>query len=73
MPNILYLLSHKTLTDFEIPIMRNKGYYCYIPKKFNSLSPVNSINYTTPFECDKFLDISQCDINELNKIDFFSR
>jgi len=33
MPNILYLLSHKTLTEFEIPIMRNKGYNCYIQKK----------------------------------------
>jgi len=72
MPNILYLLSHKTLTDFEIPIMRNKGYNCYIPKKFNSLSSVNSINYTTPFDCDKFLDMSQSDIDVLNTIDFFN-
>jgi len=72
MPNILYLLSHKTLTDFEIPIMRNKGYNCYIPKKFNSLSSVNSINYITPFDCDKFLNISQSDIAVLNNIDFFN-
>ena len=71
MPNVLYLLSHKTLTDFEIPIIRNRGYNCYIPKKFNSLSSVNSINYTTPFLCDEFLDMSQSDIATLNNNDFF--
>ena len=70
--NILYLLSHKTLTDFEIPILRHSGHHCYIPKTFNSLSAVNSINYATPFECDKQLNISQEDLALLNDTDFFN-
>jgi len=72
MPNILYLLNHKTLTDFEVPILIKKGYYCYIPKNYSTLSNINSINHSTINFYDNFLDISIQNLQKLNEIDWFS-
>jgi len=70
--NIFYLLNHKTLTDFEVPILTNSGFRCYIPKKYNSLSPVNSINYNTAHYYDNFININPTELSKMNKMDWFS-
>ena len=31
--NLLYLFAHKTLTEFEVPIITSRGYGVFIPKK----------------------------------------
>lgn len=72
MSNILYLLNHKTLTDFEVPLLVKKGYGVYLPKKYNSLAKENSINYATVSFYDNFLHIQPNVIIELNSIDWFS-
>ncbi len=33
--NLLYLFAHKTLTEFEVPIITSRGYGVFIPKKKN--------------------------------------
>jgi len=70
--NILYLLNHKVLTDFEVPILNKKGYGVYIPKSYSDLSVVNSINHATVNFYDNYIHISPRDIIELNKIRWFS-
>lgn len=70
--NVLYLLNHKTLTDFEVPILIKKGYGVYIPKLYQSLSIVNSINHATVGFYDNFLHIHPSDIATLNTVDWFS-
>jgi len=72
MNNILYLLNHKTLTDFEVPLLIKKGYGVYIPKNYNSLAKENSINYTTVNFYDDFLHIQPDIIKELNGVNWFS-
>lgn len=72
MSNILYLLNHKTLTDFEVPLLIKRGYGVYIPKKYNSLAKENSINYSTVNFYDNFLHITPDVIGLLNNIDWFS-
>ena len=69
--NILYLLNHKTLTDFEVPILINKGFSCFIPKIYKTLDKINSINNLTTNFYDNFLKINIKDVKELNKIDWF--
>lgn len=71
--NILYLLNHKTLTDFEVPILINKNFGVYIPKKYDSLNIVHSIAFNSIYSYDYSLkNISENDINFINKIDFFN-
>ncbi len=72
MNNILYLLNHKTLTDFEVPIINKRGFGVFIPKKYSSLSKVNSINLITTNFYDNFLDIDSNDLTVLNEIDWFN-
>lgn len=72
MPNILYLLCHKRLTDYEVPILIKKGYPCFIPKNFNGLD-MNLNSLSTGMELyDNFLDIPASDIKILNSIEWFN-
>lgn len=69
--NILYLLNHKTLTDFEVPILINKNFGVYIPKIYDSLDSGNSIAFNSIYSYDYSLkNISEDDNNFINQIDF---
>jgi hypothetical protein len=71
--NILYLLNHKTLTDFEVPILLDKGLGIFITKKYNSLSKTNSIQYNSINLYDSSLkNISEDHFKYLSEIDFFN-
>jgi len=70
---ILYLLNHKALTDFEVPILIKKGHEAYMSKNFNHLRPSeNSINHATSRFYDNFLSIHPTTLKILDKIDFYS-
>lgn len=69
--NILYLLNHQTLTDFEIPILIKKGYGVLIPKKYDSLDKNQSL-YKNDNIYDNFLELSHEKIKILNDIDWYS-
>lgn len=69
---ILYLLNHKTLTDFEVPILIKNGHEVYMSKNFKSLSVQNSINYTTSGFYSNFLPTHVTTLKLLDQIDFYS-
>lgn len=69
--NILYLLNHKTLTDFEVPILMKRGFGVYIPKKFGSINKTDH-SFSPPSTLyDESLKMSVKDYLYLNKVDFF--
>lgn len=71
--NILYLLNHKTLSDFELPILRQNGFGIFIPKVYKSLDVTNSINMTNHMLYDdSLINIHKDDLEYLNTYDFFS-
>jgi len=68
--NILYLLNHKTLNDFEIPILLNNGYGVLTAKKMDGLKTYeHSINNSHTY--DKFLKLENSDIIKLNDISWY--
>jgi hypothetical protein len=70
--NILYLFAHKTLTDFEIPIITSHGHGVLIPKKKTSLNKLDSI-YDDMYKYDDSLqNISVNDLNMLNDVDWYN-
>ena len=70
--NILYLFAHKTLTDFEVPIITSRGHGVFIPKKKTSLNKLDSI-YDDMYKYDDSLqNISVNDLNILNDIDWYN-
>lgn len=69
--NILYLINHKTLTDFEVPILVNKQYGVYIPKIYKSVWKFHSINNKTDTFDDSLNNIKMEDFCYLNGVDFF--
>jgi hypothetical protein len=69
--NILYLLNHKTLTEFDLPIINDNNHYCYIPKIYKSIGIEQSVNTKSPYNYDNLLSINPKDIKILNNIDFF--
>lgn len=70
---ILYLLNHKTLTDFEVPILLKGGHEVYMSKNFNSLKPgENSINHSTSRYYDNFLSTHVTTLKTIDNIDFYS-
>lgn len=71
MNNILYVLGHKTLTDFEVPILINKGYGVLIVKNTQSLIGFHSV-YENIDRYDNFLNLDIEIIKILNNIDWFS-
>ena len=70
--NILYLLAHKTLTDFEIPIIISRGYGVFIPKKKTSLDKMNSLCDDFYKYDDSLQNINASELNILNDIDWYN-
>ena len=69
--NVLYLLNHKTLTDFEVPILIKRGFGVYIPKVLNSINKYEH-SFSPPSTLyDESLKMSAKDYLYLNKINFF--
>jgi hypothetical protein len=67
--NIFYLLCHKTLTEFELPILIEKGCGVFLPKISKSFNIFDSV-YTNNYKYDYSLqNINQLD--KLNNIDWF--
>ena len=71
--NILYILNHKILSDFEIPILIKNNFGVYLPKIYNSLSPYDSINFNNHYIYDYSLNINTNHYNYLNNFDFFNK
>lgn len=70
--NILFILNHKTLSDFEIPILVAKGMGIYLPKIYNSLSKFSSINVKNHRIYDETLRNISCEDKEyMDHFDFF--
>ena len=63
---ILWILNHKTLMKFEVPLLRELGYEVYIPKK-----PPFDISIDVDWESDKLLSVPQEDLDVLNGFDFY--
>lgn len=63
---ILWILNHKTLIKFEVPLLRELGYEVYIPKK-----PPFDISIDVDWESDKLLSVPQEDLDVLNGFDFY--
>ncbi len=66
MKRILWILNHKTLMKFEVPLLRKLGYEVYIPKK-----PPFDVSVSVDWESDKLLSIPQKDLDIINSIDFY--
>jgi GNAT superfamily N-acetyltransferase len=70
--NILYILNHKTLTHFEVPILINQGYGVLINKTYKSLNVMNSVTSNEDnYFYDNFLNLTHQNIKILNEIDWF--
>jgi len=70
--NILYLFAHKTLTDFEVPIITSRGYGIFMPKQKKSLNKLDSI-YDDAYKYDNSLqNMSVNDLHMLNAIDWYN-
>jgi len=67
---ILYLLNHKTLTDFEVPILLKNGHEVYINKNSKGLDKNNSTNFETVRRYDDFCSIPKLQLKALNTINF---
>ena len=70
MNNILYLINHKTFNNFEIPIIINKGYGVFVPKKINSLNFVQNSSFSINNLYDNSLNLNKDIIEKLN-IDWY--
>ena len=70
--NILYLFNHKTLTDFEVPILINNGYGVCIVKKLNNLNTAQHSIVSINNYYDNFLNLDPCIIKKLNNVEWFS-
>lgn len=69
--NILYILGHKTLIDFEVPILIKNDYGVLIAKKYDSLSVGNTLHLNSSVY-DYSLNIGKINIDILNNIDWYS-
>lgn len=73
MNNILYILNHKTLTDFEVPLLINKGYGVLINKTYKSLAIDNSLyDEDKNYYYDNFINLDYNIIYRMNNIDWFN-
>lgn len=72
--NILYILGHKTLTDFEVPILIKKNYGVCICKNFSSIDNINSlININDSYKYDCYIqNVTEEELNKINKIDWYN-
>lgn len=70
--NIFYLFGHKTLTEFELPILIENNFGIFLSKNLASLDKSQSI-YTNIYRYDYTLkNINKNDLDKLNNIDWFS-
>lgn len=69
--NILYLLCHPTLTDFEVPILIRKGYGVLIVKKNSFRNVPSSLGETVHEQYDNFIHIDPFEIIVLNQVKWY--
>ena len=69
--NILYILGHKTLIDFEVPILIKNDYGVLIAKKYDSLNVENTLHLNS-LMYDYSLNIDNNNLDILNNIDWYS-
>ena len=70
MNNILYLINHKTLCNYEIPIIINKGYGVFVSKKINGFDIVETSSFSINNDYDYSLNLNKYIIEKLN-IDWY--
>ncbi|UKS24982.1 hypothetical protein LOZ80_25735 [Paenibacillus sp. HWE-109] len=66
---VLWLINHKTLRKFEVPMLIDLGYEVYTPKVF----PYDEGNMSASidYSYDATLTIPQDDIDKLNQVNFY--
>jgi hypothetical protein len=69
--NILYILNHKTLIDFEVPILIKNDYGVLISKNDNLL-PLGNSSHLNSSMYDYSLNIDKNNVDILNNIDWYS-
>lgn len=65
---ILWLLNHKTLMPYEVPLIMNLGFEVFVPK---NVPKTNFRSAAVSFDYDKSLTIPKAVLNRLNKFDFY--
>jgi glycosyltransferase involved in cell wall biosynthesis len=65
----LWLINHKTLMNFEVPLLINLGYEVFVPKNF----PMDTSNTSAwiDYKYDDMLTIPKKELNLLNAISFY--
>ncbi len=68
---VLWLLNHKTLMNYEVPLLVELGFEVFVPKILPQAATFRSsaVNY----EWDSTLSISDDALNALNKVNFYER
>jgi hypothetical protein len=70
--NILYIVNHKTLTDFEVPILISKGFGVLIVKNLSSLDDRYYSLYLNNYYYDNFLFLDPDIISKMNNVDWYN-
>jgi hypothetical protein len=65
---ILWLLNHKTLMPYEVPLMMELGFEVFVPKK---VPKTNFRSAAVSFDYDKSLTIPKKALDRLNDFDFY--
>lgn len=65
----LFLINHKTLRSFQIPIMKEMGFEVYCAKVFSYNE--GNLSASVDYSYDKDLTIPKNVIEELNKVNFY--
>ena len=70
--NILYLLNHKTLTDYEVPLLIRAGYGVYIAKKLEGVNMILNSFTNTDASYDNYLQLEPEHIRTLNQVKWYT-
>ncbi len=65
---ILWLLNHKTLMPYEVPLIMDLGFEVFVPKK---VPKTNFRSAAVTFDYDKSLTIPKAALERLNNFDFY--
>ena len=65
----LWLMNHRTLRAFEVPMLIDMGYEVYCPKMFPY--DEGNMSASVDYQYDETLTIPAEVLNELNKVDFY--
>jgi hypothetical protein len=65
---ILWLLNHKTLMPYEVPLIMDLGFEVFVPKK---VPKTNFRSAAVSFDYDKSLTIPNAALDRLNNFDFY--